>query len=277
CASIGASSSSSGSIIAPNASKCTKTYSDCGTSCSSLGGQSNKPGEGYKYDTITVNSQPCHYNLTPKSCSEAAGSSYPNSNPPSCGTYQDYNTSNLVYIGPAQQYCFSNCFSTCFDSCGAGDFSAFPYSSESDASADGGYQTDKKLKCDNNYCYKRGNPFTCSDKTNGAFPYDSKPFCTSISASVSSTSLYQIGETEQFCYSDCQCNTSLGYYDSASKALPCGCGETIAGTTISGLTCYSCVAITCSNGVPHGTNYIGTDGVNYGPLTYWTATNLKAN
>ncbi|MBR2299029.1 MAG: hypothetical protein IJ870_00450, partial [Alphaproteobacteria bacterium] len=91
CASIGASSSSSGSIIAPNASKCTKTYSDCGTSCSSLGGQSNKPGEGCNYSSLAVNGSPCYYNITAITCSSIT---YP------------YDSSNLpLHSDPVAPFC----------------------------------------------------------------------------------------------------------------------------------------------------------------------------
>ena len=84
------------------------------------------------------------------------------------------------------------------------------------------------------------------------------------------------------CYYHKRCNNANGYY--ASSTLPtCGCGEARTSSSYSmtlstgapkGITCAKCSVITCSSGVPSGTNYIDSEGINYGPLSWWTAANL---
>ena len=74
------------------------------------------------------------------------------------------------------------------------------------------------------------------------------------------------------CYSPISCKSP---YDNSSSSSNCSCGEIKQfAKSFNNLHCYKCEDIVCSTGVPSGTNYIDADGINYGPLSWWTAENM---
>ncbi len=110
----------------------------------------------YKYASQTVCAGTCYTRGVAKTCNELNSSWYDQTTASQNGTYN---------ISPVTSACRDDCYKrdgeACNDVCGEGVFASYTYTTEAEASANGGYNIDQKQKCDNNYCYSRGTPKTC--------------------------------------------------------------------------------------------------------------------
>ena len=114
----------------------------------------------------------CVTDCTPQTCSGVQPSNTVTcaSSNASCDFVIDIKTDRLC----TPSTCYFNCNSSagyvksgssclCTHSCGSGAFSAYPFSSESEASAGGGYNTSQSPSsmCNGSYCFKRGAAKSC--------------------------------------------------------------------------------------------------------------------
>ncbi|HCU59115.1 MAG TPA: hypothetical protein DIC64_03950, partial [Alphaproteobacteria bacterium] len=76
-----------------------------------------------------------------------------------------------------------------------------------------GYNFDSVSTSDG-ICYYNISPKTCAEQTSNAYPYETQQTCSSKQTSKSSPSMYYVGASQIYCWSDCQCNETLGYYAS---------------------------------------------------------------